>query len=79
MPNWCSGNLVIRADEKTVEKILTAVQGENTPFDFEKVIPLDSPLSDVPFLEIVYAMLIMAYVLFLPIDLAQFWNTLKYI
>lgn len=40
MPNWCSGNLVIRADEKTVEKILTAVQGENTPFDFEKVVPM---------------------------------------
>ena len=44
MPNWVINNIYFDTDEKTFNKIVKFVKGEESDFDFNKVIPMPSEL-----------------------------------
>lgn len=46
MPNWITNKLIINADEKMVQKILSEVSSEVSEFDFNKIVLQPSELND---------------------------------
>jgi len=46
MPNWITNKLIINADEKMVQKILSEVSSEKSEFDFNRIILQPSELND---------------------------------
>lgn len=51
MPNWVTNRLTIKADNKTLKRIIANVKSDDIPFDFNKIIPIPGniylgPLGD---------------------------------
>jgi hypothetical protein len=39
MPNWCSNRIVITGPEEEVERLIEVVKGEESSFDFHRILP----------------------------------------
>lgn len=45
MPNWTQNRVVITGEEADVNALVTAVKSEESPFDFDRIIPLPKELE----------------------------------
>lgn len=48
MPNWCECDLRVEGPKTIVEKFLTFAMGEESVFDFNRIVPMPPELSEVP-------------------------------